>query len=202
MRRSLVGAVALAGLPFAACDSPPSSPLDALDGGSVATGRLAVHTETTSLPALIADVSLSLATLEVGSDREPGSAARTSLSAPLALGAATPTSIANAPPATYGAVRFVAIDALTVTTTTGHTIRIEFGETPPIELRCAGAGRYLAIGEEVDLFVALDFASIQTELSLSGFYPPTAPLSTVTDPTLVAILFDAFADDLSIDCAP
>ena len=95
-----------------------------------------------------------------------------------------------------------ATEAHAEATTTGHTIRIEFGETPPIELRCAGAGRYLAIGEEVDLFVALDFASIQTELSLSGFYPPTAPLSTVTDPTLVAILFDAFADDLSIDCAP
>lgn len=197
-----MGAVALAGLPFAACDSPTSSPLDGLDGGSAATGRLAVHTETTSLPALIADVSLSLATLEVGSDREPGAAARVSLTAPLGLGVATPTSITNAPPATYGAVRFVAIDALTVTTTAGHVIRIAFGETEPVELRCAGAGRYLAIGEEIDLFVALDFASIQTELSLSGFYPPTAPLATITDPTLVASLFDALADDLSIDCAP
>jgi hypothetical protein len=203
LRRVLTGAVSFACASLAGCEEPTSGLDDLGDGGFFgATGRVAVHTQSTMVPPLISSLSLRVGALEATSDREPDAAARITLSAPVDLGSTTSTSIADAPPATYGAMRLIALDALTVTTVTGRRIIIDFVNVPPIVVRCAGPGTYLALDGEIDMHLGLDFAEMQSVLTTNGAYPPLTPEQTITEPSVVSALLTALEGGLSVTCAP
>jgi hypothetical protein len=196
-------ALALACADLAACDEPESPSVDLGDGGvGTAAGVVNVHTESTNVPALVATVRLSLASMQARSDREPSMFPAIPFAAPITLDPDQLVPLAGATPATYGGVRLVALDALTLTSPTNATLVVDFVGVPPIELRCDGPGTYLPPGGQIELTVTLDFAALEDELTSLGYYPLTLPPRTVTNPAQVALLLDALETSLAVSCAP
>ena len=202
LRRLVAGAASLLSLELAACEEPATGPVDGDGGVSSAKGRVAVRSSTVDVPPLLASVSLSLGALEARSDREPETAPSVTLGAPLVLGAVTPTAIAAAPPATYGGLRIIALDALTVTTITGNTLVLDFPEVAPIVLRCAGPGTYLGTEGEIGMDLSLDFSDVQAVLAAEGLYPPPLPTQTVTDAGVLEDVLAALEVGIAVSCDP
>lgn len=198
-KHAVAGVLAAAAAELSACAEPTFDPgVDKSDAGSASAGRVAVHTDALHLPPLLGTLSLSLGGVEIESDREPEAAARIPLSLPLGLMSPATITASDAPPATYGTVRLVALDALTITTITGNVLVLDFDTPAPITLRCAGPGTYLPAGGQIDLFVDLDLTEL--EETLGGLYPPALPLQTITDPDLLDDLLDAVVGGLSVSC--
>jgi hypothetical protein len=200
--RALASTLALGCVELFGCVDPAADP--GLDDAGVgaAAGRVTIHTTTTNLPAVVASATLALSSMEAGSDREPVEFARVPLAAPIELAVDAQTLLRDAVPATYGSVRLLAIDSLTIRTAIGNTVVVDFVDAAPIELRCPGRGTYLAPAAQIDLTVTLDFSALQAELTNAGYYPPTLPLRKVTDQLQLASLFTTLAESLDVTCVP
>lgn len=190
-------ALALVCANLAACADPISGPVDFGDGGvGIAAGQVTVHTASTNLPALVASASLTLGSMQAGSDRDPSTFATFIPSAAIGMESDDPTVFAEATPATYGSVRLVAIDKLTVTATTGNALIFDFSNVAPLELRCAGTGTYLDPSSSIDMRINLNFSTLQS--LLTGQFPPATTTTVTGTPAIYATL----SQSLTVTCLP